>query len=99
MDTAWIALIGTVFGGAGLKLMESFLTRGSKKSDTATQMREELRKESFTLREELRAVEKELDIWKVKYFELFQDYIEMKGMLGNPQPPSRPPNDKKENDW
>lgn len=98
MDTAWIALIGTIFGGAGLKVIEGVLTKGSKKVDAATAMREELRKESTALKEELRAVENELDSWKVKYFELFQDYIELKSML-NIQPPAKPPDDKKENDW
>jgi len=92
MDTAWIALIGTVFGGAGLKLMESFLSRGSKKIDTATQMREELRKESADLKEELRQAEKDLDEWKIKYFTIFQQYIELKASLGQPIP-------KEESDW
>lgn len=81
MDTAWIALIGTVFGGAGLKLMESFLARGSKKVDTATAMREELRKESAALKEELRVVEKELDQWKEKYFTLMAEYLEIKSSI------------------
>lgn len=97
MDTAWIALIGTVFGGAGLKIMESFLARGSKKVDTATAMREELRKESASLKEELRVVEKELDTWKEKYFLLFQEYLEIKSQLGHQQP--KHPEINKEEDW
>jgi hypothetical protein len=50
MDTAWIALIGTFFGGAGLKIVESFLSKGQGKVDAATAMRDELRKESTALR-------------------------------------------------
>lgn len=94
MDTAWIALIGTVFGGAGLKLMESFLARGSKQVDTATAMREELRKESASLKEELRAVEKELDLWKEKYFTLMTEYLEIKSQVA----PTTPTN-RRQQDW
>lgn len=86
MDTAWIALIGTVFGGAGLKLIESFLARGQGKSDAAAAMRDELRKESTTLREELRVVEKDLDAWKEKYFLLLQEYLELKSQIANDEP-------------
>jgi hypothetical protein len=81
LDTAWIALVGTVTGGVGLKIVESFLAKGSKRIDTATAMREELRKESTALKLELRVVEKELDSWKEKYFLLLQDYLEVKGQL------------------
>lgn len=96
MDTAWIALIGTLFGGVVLKVVENFFSRGSKKIDTATAMREELRKESTNLKEELRIVEKELDAWKEKYYTLFQEYLDIKAALG--QTP-KPPEDKEEPDW
>lgn len=86
MDTAWIALIGTLFGGVVLKVAESILARGSKRADTATQMREELRKESSSLKEELRVVEKELDAWKEKYFLLLQEYLEIKSAMTHQQP-------------
>lgn len=96
MDTAWIALIGTLFGGVVLKAVEGILARGSKKTDTATAMRDELRKESVSLREELRVVEKELDAWKEKYFLLLQEYLEIKSAIGH-QPEDEP---KKEGtDW
>lgn len=82
MDTAWIALIGTLFGGVILKTVESILARSSKRTDTATAMREELRKEQSVLKEELRTAEKELDLWKEKYFLLLQEYLEVKSELG-----------------
>lgn len=97
MDTAWIALIGTVFGGAGLKLIESVLSRGQGKIDTATAMREELRKESVALREELRTVEKDLDAWKEKYFLLLQEYLEIKSHLAHGTQPE--PEDDEREEW
>lgn len=94
MDTAWIALIGTVFGGAGLKIAESFLSKGAKKEDTATELRKELRSESQALKEELREAEKQLDLWKEKYFTLLQDHLEMKS--ATPKGPVEP---EEVNDW
>lgn len=97
MDTAWIALIGTLFGGVVLKIVEGILARGSKKADTATEMRDELRKESTSLREELRVVEKELDAWKEKYFMLLQEYLEIKSAMTHR--PSEDEPKKERTDW
>lgn len=96
MDTAWIALIGTVFGGAGLKIIEQILTRGQKGADTATQLRTELRAESAGLKEELRLVEKSLDEWKEKYFLLLQEYLELKSQIAHK---TEPPEEDKKEDW
>lgn len=95
MDTAWIALIGTLFGGVVLKLIEAILARGGQKEDAATSMREELRKDSTELRAEIRAVEKELDQWKEKYFLLLQDYLDIKSEMAHKAPVQKP----KEVDW
>jgi hypothetical protein len=81
IDTAWIALIGTVVGGAGLKVIEKALSRGGDQVDLATKMRAELRSEVTTLKEEIRHVEKDLDLWKEKYFLLLQDYLEVKSKV------------------
>lgn len=101
MDTAWIALIGTLMGGAGLKTIESILGRAGRKQDHALNMREELRKDSDALkadtaklREEIRSVERELDAWKEKYFVLLQEYLEAKSELTHRRPVPR-----QEEDW
>jgi len=86
IDTAWIALIGTVFGGAGLKIVEKVLSNGQGKIDAATQLRDELRKESSALREEIKQVEKELDQWKEKYFILLQEFLEIKSHIAHIDP-------------
>lgn len=78
MDTAWIALIGTLFGGAALKIVEGLFAKGTTKVDLATSLREELRKESTQLKEEVRLAEHELDTWKEKYYNLYQEYIDIK---------------------
>lgn len=96
MDTAWIALIGTLFGGVALKVAEAILARGGQKVDYATNMRDELRKDSATLKEELRQAEKDLDAWKEKYFLLLQEYLEIKSEVAHNGPVE---SEKKEVEW
>jgi predicted nuclease with TOPRIM domain len=92
--TAWIALIGTVLGGVGLKIVEHWLGRSKIRDDTATQLRNELRAEILTLRQELNNVEADLDKWRGKYYELMDNFIKVKSelehavrALQNNQPP------------
>lgn len=67
---ALLALAGTIFGGAGLKGLEAFLGKAKKKDDTATSLREELRKENSELRAELHRAEEAEDEWRSKYYAL-----------------------------
>jgi predicted nuclease with TOPRIM domain len=74
---AYLALAGTVFGGAGLKAIESVLGRAKRRDDTATMLRAELREELHTLREEMKELkseadrrEAEADRWRSRYFAL-----------------------------
>ena len=98
MDPAWIALIGTLLGGGiGIKFLDNILSRGQRKIDAATAMREELRKEGESLkreaaelREEIRKIEKELDSWKEKYYILLQELLELR---------SKVEDDKNEDKW
>lgn len=69
--------MGTIFGGAGLKIIESWLNRTKERATEAQTMREELRKELDGLREMLdkaAAEEKRLedlvDDWREKYYNL-----------------------------
>lgn len=73
-----IALIGTLFGGAGLTLTTKWASKNKDREDAATKFRDELRSEVIRLREELAKVEKELDEWKEKYYALLQDGIMFK---------------------
>lgn len=96
MDAAWIALIGTLMGGAGLKFIEKFLARGTEKQDFATKMRDELRTDLNTTKEEVRQLEKEIDQWKEKYFLLLQEHLEVRSQVTH-QRPVKP--EDKEVDW
>lgn len=69
MDPLLIGLIGTVCGGAGLKVVEGLFNRASRKDDTAIQMRKELREDIASLKKELKEESQESEEWKAKYYE------------------------------
>lgn len=72
ISQAWLALIGAVLGGSGLKFIEHYLSRPKIKEDSATAFRNELRQEMVALRTELKSAETDLDMWKVKYYDLLE---------------------------
>src|SRR6476469_7125016 len=75
---ALIALAGTIFGGAGLEILRKILTKSKDREDSATNIRNEIRGELTSLKAEMATVEKELDMWRQKYYELFEKYILIK---------------------
>lgn len=76
-----IALIGTVLGGVGLKIVEHFLSKSKVRDDTASQLRGELRTEVESLRSEIQKVETEVDLWREKYYTLLEQFLVMKVRL------------------
>lgn len=78
VDGAWLAVIGTIFGGAGLKIIEAWLGKAKQRQDHGAEIREELRKEVIGLREELAKakveelrLETEVEAWRSKYYDQF----------------------------
>lgn len=70
MDPAWIALIATLCGGLGLKVVEHWLGRNKVRVDDASRIRDELRLEITAQREEIISLEVERDTWRGKYYDL-----------------------------
>lgn len=79
VSQAWLALIGALLGGAGLKVIESWLNKSKVKEDIATNLRNEIREDLKSCRAELHQVEKDLDAWKERYYDLIQDSLEEYG--------------------
>lgn len=67
-NPAFLALIGTVFGGAGLKFVEWSMNRSKTEADVAGAIRQELRTDVEALRAAVRAEEQEADQWREKYW-------------------------------
>jgi hypothetical protein len=72
-----LALMAAIFGGVGLKVIESVLNRSKVKNDLETQMRSELRGDVIILKEELDKIEAALDVWKKKYYALLVSFNEL----------------------
>lgn len=72
-----VALGAAIFGGVGLKVIESLLSRSKVKDDLQSQMRLELRTDVMTLKEELDRIEVSLDLWKKKYYKLLVAFNEL----------------------
>lgn len=65
MDPAWIALIGTVCGGVGLKVVEHWLTRNQRTLNTRRDLREELTE----LANRIDQLEDEITQWRTRYYQ------------------------------
>lgn len=81
ISQAWLALIGAILGGSGLKFIEHWLSQSKVKDDSASKFRDELRNEVSSLREELRTTEKDLDEWKGKYYTLVEETMKVRSEL------------------
>lgn len=77
LDPAWIALIGTIVGSVGLKVLEHFLGKAKIKVDEASKIRDELRLEIGALRDEVNKLETEVNNWREKYLDLRDTYAEL----------------------
>ena len=75
---AFLAVIGTVFSGAGLKWVEKKVSEERDKDTTATQLRTELRDELKRLKEELEKVETSMLEWREKYYSLYEEFLLLK---------------------
>lgn len=74
---AWIALVGTLAGGSGLKIVEYILGRSKYRDTLASSLRTELRVDNSALRvenqhlqDEVDRIEKSVDVWRNKYYAL-----------------------------
>lgn len=77
LDPTVVALVGTIMGGVGLKVAEHWLGRKKVKVDDAARLRDELRMEITTQKEEIRQLEAEVEKWRKEYYDLFQKYMSL----------------------
>lgn len=89
LSAALIALLGTLFGGAGFKVLEYFLTRTQLQDSSAGSMRSELRTEIDRREDEVKYYREELtkgevahDLLRDKYYVCRDENMELKRKLG-----------------
>lgn len=76
--TAILILIGTLFGGAGLKIIEKLINSPKQKIDDAAALRTELRTENLELKKEVATLEAEVEKWRNQLYELKEQYTLLK---------------------
>lgn len=75
LDPAWIALLGTVVATVGLKVTEHWLNRNKNQHDDAKQIRDELRTQIISQKEEIDRIETEVEAWRTKYYDLRDQFM------------------------
>lgn len=73
-----LALLGTVFGGAGLEFVKRWLGKAKETDDIATNLRNELRGELTALKLEMDKAEAEIAEWRSRYYEVLEKYLTVK---------------------
>lgn len=81
LDPAWIALIGTVCGGVGLKVVEHWLGKSKVMVDDAAKLRTEYREEITVQRDEIRQLEADVVKWREEYYNLRDKHVALQTEL------------------
>lgn len=68
----WFALLGAIFGGAGVRAIEKWLSRSETRSALESSLRTELRDDLHNLREENERLRRERNEWQVRYWEQYE---------------------------
>ena len=79
MAAEWVipvaTMVGTIFAGVGLKVVEGLLSRAKEKDASAKGYRDELRTELTAVKAERDSVEEEMIEWRRKYYELLERFM------------------------
>lgn len=67
-NPGFIALMGTLFGGVGLKIIEHWLNKSKERSAEQAAVRNEYREEIEDLKAEIVRLNAAIDEWKNKYY-------------------------------
>jgi putative hemolysin len=84
MENNWtpiIAAVATIFGGIGVEVIRRMLGRSSDREVYAMTLRQELREEIKSLKDDLAKSQEELDEWKSKCYELMSEALQLHAQL------------------
>jgi uncharacterized protein YlxW (UPF0749 family) len=71
------ALLGTLFSGVVLAVVNKYLSRGRDQADIATELRGELRTENVSLKEEVRILQAEIAVLQESVDELRKELLKL----------------------
>lgn len=79
----WLAFMGTLLGGTGVKILEYFLGKGKAKADIATAIRDELRKDIKDLQQRVDELEEDNDKWRRRAFKAEEELAISKNLIAS----------------
>jgi hypothetical protein len=79
--SAWLVLLGTIFGGVGLRYIDHWLTRRKTSLDEGAAWRREQREEISGLKGDKDQLEAEVIKWRDLYYDLREAYALLKVQL------------------
>lgn len=71
-NPAFLPLLGVLFGGVGLAIVNKWLGRNKEKFDLGTLIRDEIRKDNLSYRNEIDELTRRVESWQIKYYEMDQ---------------------------
>lgn len=75
MFEQWIPLLVAIFGGIGVKLIETMISRSGKKIDMEAEIRKELREVVSQQDAKIAELSDEVDVWKQKYYQVLEQLL------------------------
>lgn len=77
-----VAIVGALGGGLLVKFLDRLYQLKEKTVDVKEHQRQDAREDIAVLRKELDELRDELDVWKEKYYALFQETALLKAQIG-----------------
>jgi molybdopterin converting factor small subunit len=82
METIVALLGGGALGAIGTSIFKYLTTRREQTLTNEEKLRDELQEQIDALKEEVHALRTDVDHWREKYFEIYEEHIQLKARLG-----------------
>lgn len=82
METIVALLGGGALGAIGTSIFKYLTTRREQTLTNEEKLRDELQEQIDALKAEVHALRTDVDHWREKYFEIYEEHIQLKARLG-----------------
>lgn len=82
LDTLIALLGGGAAGAGGTSLFKFILSRREQTLTNEEKLRQELQSQIDEMKEEIKVLRTEVNSWRDKYFEIYEEHVQLKARLG-----------------
>lgn len=82
METLAVLLGGGALGALGTSIFKYLTNRREQTLTNEEKLREELQEQIDALKEEVKELRTEVGHWREKYFEIYEEHVQLKARLG-----------------